>query len=325
VGYEKIEFEKDTRFLVTGAAGFIGSNLVEALLNMGYHVRGLDNFSTGKQENIALFADNQLFEFIEGDICDLETCHKACQGIDYVLHQAALGSIPRSIKYPVMYEEVNIGGTVKMMQAAFDAKVKRFIYASSSSVYGDSPRLPKVEGEEGKVLAPYALTKVVNEEYGRLYFQLYDLETIGFRYFNVFGKRQDPYSTYAAVIPIFVKKLLAEEQPIINGDGNHSRDFTYIDNVIEANLKACLAPQKACGKAYNIAFGENTSLNSLYQKLCQLLQKDIEPIYGLERVGDVKHSLADISQAKIMIGYAPSYDLGSGLERAIDWYKEYLA
>ena len=324
MGYENLKFDSNTRFLVTGAAGFIGSNLVEALLRMGYRVRAFDDFSTGKKENITSFTDNPRFEFIEGDIRDFETCQMACRDVDYVLHQAALGSIPRSIKHPVLYEEVNIGGTVKMMQAAKEAGVKRFVYASSSSVYGDSPILPKVEGQEGKVLAPYPLTKAVNEEYGRLYYQLYDLETIGLRYFNVFGKRQDPHSTYAAVIPIFVKKLLADERPVINGDGNHSRDFTYIENVIEANLKGCLASREACGEAYNIAYGQNTSLNQLYDKLCQLLGKDIKPIYGPERLGDVKHSLADISKARRLLCYAPSYDIDRGLELAIDWYKMYL-
>lgn len=324
MGYENLKFDSNTRFLVTGAAGFIGSNLVEALLRMGYRVRAFDDFSTGKKENITSFTDNPRFEFIEGDIRDFETCQMACRDVDYVLHQAALGSIPRSIKHPVLYEEVNIGGTVKMMQAAKEAGVKRFVYASSSSVYGDSPILPKVEGQEGKVLAPYPLTKAVNEEYGRLYYQLYDLETIGLRYFNVFGKRQDPHSTYAAVIPIFVKKLLADERPVINGNGNHSRDFTYIENVIEANLKGCLASREACGEAYNIAYGQNTSLNQLYDKLCQLLGKDIKPIYGPERLGDVKHSLADISKARRLLGYAPSYDIDRGLELAIDWYKMYL-
>lgn len=324
MGYENLKFDSNTRFLVTGAAGFIGSNLVEALLRMGYRVRAFDDFSTGKKENITSFTDNPRFEFIEGDIRDFETCQMACRDVDYVLHQAALGSIPRSIKHPVLYEEVNIGGTVKMMQAAKEAGVKRFVYASSSSVYGDSPILPKVEGQEGKVLAPYPLTKAVNEEYGRLYYQLYDLETIGLRYFNVFGKRQDPHSTYAAVIPIFVKKILADERPVINGDGNHSRDFTYIENVIEANLKGCLASREACGEAYNIAYGQNTSLNQLYDKLCQLLGKDIKPIYGPERLGDVKHSLADISKARRLLGYAPSYDIDRGLELAIDWYKMYL-
>ena len=294
MGYENLKFDSNTRFLVTGAAGFIGSNLVEALLRMGYRVRAFDDFSTGKKENITSFTDNPRFEFIEGDIRDFETCQMACRDVDYVLHQAALGSIPRSIKHPVLYEEVNIGGTVKMMQAAKEAGVKRFVYASSSSVYGDSPILPKVEGQEGKVLAPYPLTKAVNEEYGRLYYQLYDLETIGLRYFNVFGKRQDPHSTYAAVIPIFVKKLLADERPVINGDGNHSRDFTYIENVIEANLKGCLASREACGEAYNIAYGQNTSLNQLYDKLCQLLGKDIKPIYN-RTVRRCKTFLADIS------------------------------
>jgi UDP-N-acetylglucosamine 4-epimerase len=324
LGYEDITFKKVTNFLVTGAAGFIGSNLVEAILKLGYEVRGLDNYSTGKRDNINPFLENPLFEFIEGDIRDIEICKRACEDIDYVLHQAALGSVPRSIKYPLLYEEVNIKGTLNMMQAAVETGVKRFIYASSSSVYGDSEELPKVEGREGKVLSPYALTKVVNEELGRLYYNLYGLETIGLRYFNVFGRRQDPHSQYAAVIPIFVKALLNNESPTIFGDGEQSRDFTYIENVVEANLKACKATNQACGEAFNIAYGERITINVLYNKLSELLGKKIKPTYAPERQGDIKHSLADISKARELIKYNPKYDLNTGLKMTIKRYMDYM-
>ncbi|MDD2375992.1 MAG: SDR family oxidoreductase [Clostridia bacterium] len=322
--YSNLNFDKNSRFLITGAAGFIGSNIVEALLKMGYSVRALDNFATGKRENIDLFINNPNFEFIEGDICNFETCEKACQDIDYVIHQAALGSVPRSMKFPNIYQENNIGGTANMMEAAKLANVKRFVYASSSSVYGDSTILPKVEGNEGNILSPYALTKKTNEEYGKLYTQVYGLETIGLRYFNVFGRRQDPHSSYAAVIPIFVKKILNNESPTINGDGLQSRDFTYIENVIEANLKACLAPSEACGKAYNIAYGENITLNELYEELNELLNTNVPAIYGPDREGDIKHSLANIDNTKNKLGYNPIYNINEGLENAIEWYKEYL-
>ena len=324
MGYQDITFPENTCFLITGAAGFIGSNLVEAVLKIGHKVKALDNFSTGKRENIELFFDHPRFSFIEGDIRDIKTCKNVCIDVDYVLHQAALGSVPRSIEHPVLYEEINIHGTLNMMQAAREAEVKRFVYASSSSVCGDSTKLPKIEGEEGKVLSPYALTKVVNEKYGRLYNSIYGLETVGLRYFNVFGKRQDSNSTYAAVIPIFVKKLLNGQAPTINGDGRQSRDFTYIENVIEANLKSCLAPKEACGEVYNIAYGGREYINDLYNKLCYLLKVDIDPIYGPERVGDIRHSNAEISKAKRMLGYTPSYDINKGLEVTIEWYKNYL-
>lgn len=323
-GYKHLQFPKEAVFLVTGCAGFIGSNLVEAILNMGYKVKGIDNFSTGKRENIEEFCDNPNFEFIEGDICDFEVCKNACKGVAYVLNQAALGSVPRSMKFPLMYTVNNIQGTHNMMQAALEEGVKRFVYASSSSVYGDSKTLPKQEGAEGNKLSPYALTKWVDEEFAKLYNDIYGLPTIGLRYFNVFGKRQDPHSTYAAVIPIFVKKLLNGEQPIINGNGEQSRDFTYIENVIEANLKSCLAEKEACGKAYNIAYGERTVLNDLYNKIKELLKVNMDPIYGPERAGDIKHSLANIENAKKYLGYNPKYNLNEGLEIAIDWYKEYL-
>lgn len=322
--YENIKFPEEVVFLVTGAAGFIGSNLAQVLLNKGYKVRGLDNFSTGKKSNIEILFKNPLFEFIEGDIRSFKICCKACERVDYVLHQAALCSVLDSIKNPLLYQKVNIGGTLKMMQAALEKGVKRFVYTSSSSLYGDSGNLPKTENKEGQVLSPYALTKKTNEEYGKLYFNLYGLETIALRYFNVFGEKQDPHSAYAAVIPIFIKKLLNNEPPIIYGDGEQSRDFTYIANVIEANLKACLASKEACGQAYNIAYGESVTINMLYKKLCQLLGKNIEPVYSDERKGDIRYSSADINKARKMIGYAPKYDLNKGLEFTIEWYKKYL-
>lgn len=321
MGIENIKFPKNTKFLVTGGAGFIGSNLVEAILNLGYKVRVLDNFSTGKRENIKSFLNNENFELIEGDIRDIETCRKTCKGIDYVLHQAACGSVPRSIKMPVLYAEINIKGHLNMMEAARENKIKKFVYASSSSVYGDQPVLPKKEGKEGNILSPYALTKKVNEEYANLYFRLYGLETIGMRYFNVFGRRQDPNGCYAAIIPKFVKQLIDNEAPQINGDGETSRDFTYIDNVIEANLKACLVGKEVSGQALNIAYGGRETLNNLYNKLCKLLNKDIKPIYKEERAGDIRHSNADISKARKLLGYNPDYSMDRGLELTIEWYK----
>lgn len=319
-----IKFKEDSRFLVTGGAGFIGSNLVEAILDMGYFVRVLDNFSIGKKENIQEFLDNEKFELIEGDIRDIETCQNACKDIDYVLHQAAWGSVPRSIELPAIYEDINIKGTLNMMIAARDNNCKKFVYASSSSVYGDEPTLPKVEGREGKLLSPYAITKKTNELYAQNFFDLYGLETIGMRYFNVFGKKQDPNSYYSAVIPKFIKLLINNESPTINGDGNHSRDFTYIDNVIEANLKACLAKKEASGKSFNIAFGGQVSLNEMYKTLSELLNVDIEPIYGDERKGDIKHSNADINNTRKYLNYDPKYSFEEGIKLTIDWYKDNL-
>jgi len=324
MGYENIKFPQNSKFLVTGSAGFIGSNLVEAILKLGYKVRGLDNFSTGKRENVEEFIDNPNYEFIEGDISNLETCMKACEGIDYVLNQAAWGSVPRSIEMPLFYEEVNIKGTLNMMEAARQTGVKKFVYASSSSVYGDEPNLPKKEGREGNVLSPYALTKKVDEEYGKLYTKMYGLDTYGLRYFNVFGRRQNPEGAYAAVIPKFIKQLLNDEQPTINGDGQQSRDFTYIENVIEANLKACAASHEAAGQAYNIAYGGREFLIDIYKHLCKALDKDIEAKFGPERVGDIKHSNADISKANKLLGYDPEYDFAKGLSEAIEWYKGVL-
>ncbi len=324
MAYKHLRFNKDSLFLVTGGAGFIGANLCEAILDMGYQVRCLDDFSTGKRENIAEFISNPRFTLIEGDIRNLDTCIKACNEVSYVLHQAAWGSVPRSIEMPVLYEEINIRGTLNMLEAARQNGVRKFIYASSSSVYGDHPLLPKKEGQEGKPLSPYALTKRVNEEYGRLYNELYGLETIGLRYFNVFGRRQDPYGYYAAAIPKFVKSLLNDEAPTINGDGKQSRDFTYIENVIEANLKACQAPKEASGEVFNVAYGGREYLIDIYYKLCELLGKDIEPQFGPERFGDIKHSNADISKAKALLGFAPEYDFNRGITLAVEWYKENL-
>ena len=324
MGYENITFPKETKFLITGGAGFIGSNLCEALLKRGHFVRCLDDLSTGKAENIQPFLENPNFEFIKGDIRDFDTCMNACKNIDYVSHQAAWGSVPRSIEMPLVYEEINIKGTLNMLEAARQNNVKKFVYASSSSVYGDEPTLPKKEGREGNLLSPYALTKRTNEEYARLYTELYGLETIGFRYFNVFGRRQDPDGAYAAVIPKFVSSLLYNIAPKINGDGTQSRDFTYIENVIEANLKGMQAPREAAGEAFNIAYGGQVNLNELYQKLSELLGKKIEPVYGPERAGDIKHSNADIDKARKFLKYAPEYSFERGIELTIAWYREML-
>ena len=324
MGYKDLKFPENSVFLVTGGAGFIGSNISEALLTMGYKVRCLDNFSTGKRENIESFLNHPNYELIEGDIQDFDTCLKATEGVDYVSHQAAWGSVPRSIAMPLVYEKINIMGTLNMMEAAKQNGVKKFVYASSSSVYGDEPNLPKIEERVGKVLSPYALTKKTNEEYGRLYTKLYGLETVGLRYFNVFGRRQDPLGFYAAVIPKFVKQLLKGEQPIINGDGQHSRDFTYIENVIEANLKACLSKKEASGEAFNIAYGGRVFMNDLYNTIAELLGSDVKPVYGPDRPGDIKHSNADISKARKLLGYDPDYSFYDGIKLCVEWYKENL-
>ena len=260
--------------------------------------------------------------FIKGDIRNLDTCMKACEGVDFVLHQAAWGSVPRSIEMPLLYDEINIKGTLNMMEAARQNGVKKLVYASSSSVYGDEPNLPKTEGREGNLLSPYALTKRVDEEYGKLYTKLYGLDTYGLRYFNVFGRRQDPNGAYAAVIPKFIEQLLNDEQPTMNGDGKQSRDFTYIENVMEANLKACKASHDAAGQAYNIAYGGREYLIDVYHELCNALGKNIEPIFGPDRKGDIKHSNGDISKAKKMLGYDPDWSFERGIAAAIEWYKE---
>lgn len=324
MGYSNLSFPDNSVFLVTGGAGFIGSNLCEAILKMGYKVRCLDDLSTGKQANVDLFLDDPDYTFIKGDIKDLDTCMAACEGVDYVLNQAAWGSVPRSIEMPLVYERNNIMGTLNMMEAARQQGVKKFVYASSSSVYGDHPVLPKKEGQEGNLLSPYALTKRVDEEFAKLYTKLYGLDTYGMRYFNVFGRRQDPDGAYAAVIPKFIKMLMNDEAPTINGDGMQSRDFTYIENVIEANLKACLASHEAAGNVFNIAYGGREYLIDIYHSLTKALGKDIEPKFGPDRAGDIKHSNADITKAREMLGYDPDYDFDSGLKLAIDWYVENL-
>ena len=324
MGYQNLEFEKDSVFLVTGGAGFIGSNLCEALLKMGYRVRCLDDLSTGKKEHVDMFAENPDYTFLEGDIKDPELCMEACRGVDYVLHQAAWGSVPRSIEMPLFYCSNNITGTVNMMEAARQNGVKKFVYASSSSVYGDEPNLPKKEGVEGNLLSPYALSKMCDEEWAKQYTMHYGLPTIGLRYFNVFGRRQDPDGAYAAVVPKFIKQLLRGERPTIHGDGMQSRDFTYIENVIEANLKACLAPEKADGEAFNIAYGGREYLIDIYRGLTKALGVEIEPVFGPERPGDIKHSNADISKAKELLGYDPEWSFSRGIEEAIEWYRENL-
>ena len=324
MGYKYLKFPENSTFLVTGGAGFIGSNLCEAILNMGYKVRCLDDLSTGKQENVDIFLDNPNYTFIKGDVKDLDTCLKACDGVDYVLHQAAWGSVPRSIEMPLFYCANNITGTLNMLEAARQNKVKKFVYASSSSVYGDEPNLPKIEGIEGNLLSPYALTKRCDEEWAKQYTRHYGLDTYGLRYFNVFGRRQDPNGAYAAVIPKFIKQLMNDERPTINGDGRQSRDFTYIENVIEANLKACLAPHEAAGEAFNIAYGGREFLIDIYYGLTKALGVNIEPNFGPDRKGDIKHSNADISKARKLLGYDPDYSFEDGIQLAIDWYKENL-
>lgn len=324
MAYKHLKFAEDSKFLVTGGAGFIGSNLCEAILNLGYKVRCLDDLSTGKQSNIDMFLNNPNYEFVKGDIKDYDVCFKACKDINYVLHQAAWGSVPRSLEMPQFYCMNNINGTLNLMEAARQHGVKKFVYASSSSVYGDEPNLPKVEGREGNLLSPYALTKRCDEEWAKQYTKYYGLDTYGMRYFNVFGRRQDPNGVYAAVLPKFIKMLLNGEQPTINGDGKQSRDFTYIENVIEANLKSCLASSEAAGEAYNIAYGGREFLIDIYYALTRALGVDIEPKFGPDREGDIKHSNADISKAKTFLGYDPDYNFERGLEEAIDWYKNNL-
>ena len=324
MGYKNLKFDKDSVFLVTGGAGFIGSNICEALTDMGYQVRCLDDLSTGSQAHVDMLSDRPNYTFIKGDIKDLDTCMEACKGVTYVMNQAAWGSVPRSIEMPLFYEENNIRGTLNMMEAARQNGVKKFVYASSSSVYGDHPTLPKKEGAEGELLSPYALTKRTNEEYAKLYKKLYGLDTYGLRYFNVFGRRQNPDGMYAAVVPKFIKMLLNGETPTINGDGKQSRDFTYIDNVIEANLKACLASSEAGGEAFNIGFGGREFLIDIYYDLCEALGKKVEPNFGPDRLGDVRDSNADISKARKLLGYDPEYDFKTGINLAIDWYKANL-
>ena len=315
------------KILVTGGAGFIGSNLTEALLKLNNEVICLDNFATGKEENITPFLTNPNYTLIEGDIRKLSDCQLAVKGVDYVLHQAALGSVPRSIKDPITSNEVNVGGFLNMLTASRDSDVKRFIYAASSSTYGDSEALPKVEDKIGKPLSPYAITKYVNELYADVFSKTYGLETIGLRYFNVFGRKQDPNGAYAAVIPKFVSQFMAGESPVINGNGEFSRDFTYIDNVIQANLLSITAKnKKAINTVYNVAFGERNTLKDLVELLKKQLTefdpkiKDIQVIYGPNRVGDIPHSLASIDKAKKLLAYNPQFSLEKGLKEAVNWY-----
>ena len=313
--------------LVTGGAGFIGSNLCESLLKRGYKVVCLDNFATGHRHNIEPFLSDVNFTLIEGDIRNLETCRKAVEHVDYVLHEAALGSVPRSIKDPITSNDVNVGGFLNMLVASRDAGVKRFIYAASSSTYGDSKALPKVEDVIGNPLSPYAITKYVNELYAGVFSKTYGMECIGLRYFNVFGRRQDPNGAYAAVIPLFVKQLMKLESPLINGDGEYSRDFTYVDNVVQMNIKAIetLNPE-AVNQVYNTAYGERTTLNQLVNYLKEYLSEfdaeiaNIEILHGPNRVGDIPHSLACVDKAKQLLDYDPQFSMKDGLKEAVKWY-----
>ncbi|MCD5969385.1 SDR family oxidoreductase [Riemerella anatipestifer] len=315
------------KILITGGAGFIGSNLTEHFLSKNYQVRVLDNFSTGHKYNIEPFFKNEKFELIEGDIRNLEICNEACEGVDYVLHQAALGSVPRSIENPITSNEVNVSGFLNMLVAARDAKVKRFVYAASSSTYGDSQSLPKVEEVIGKPLSPYAITKYVNELYADVFSRTYGMECIGLRYFNVFGRRQDPKGAYAAVIPKFVIQLMDYQSPTINGDGSYSRDFTYIDNVIQMNELAMLTDNpEAVNTVYNTAVGDRTTIKQMAELLKEYLSKydekigEVEILHGPNRVGDIPHSLASIDKAKEHLGYAPTHVFEEGLKEAVDWY-----
>lgn len=334
--YEKIQQTLKTTpktWLITGVAGFIGSNLLETLLRLNQHIIGLDNFSTGHQHNLdqvqALVTQNQWakFRFVNGDIRDLETCHQACIDVDYVLHQAALGSVPRSVEDPINTNQNNIDGFLNMLVAARDAKVKRFVYAASSSTYGDHPDLPKIEEKIGNPLSPYAVTKLVNELYARVFSQTYDINTVGLRYFNIFGCRQDPNGAYAAVIPKWIAAMIKGEQVYINGDGETSRDFCYIENAVQANLLvATTTQQDAINQVYNVAVGDRTSLNQLYTLLQDNLVnhfahlKTAQPIYRDFRMGDVKHSLADIRKGKQRLGYQPTHRIRAGLKASMDWY-----
>lgn len=317
--------------LVTGGAGFIGSNLVEELLRLGNTITCLDNFATGKRENIQPFLSNPNFTLIEGDIRDLETCRKAVKNQEYVLHEAALGSVPRSINDPITTNDVNISGFLNMLVASRDEGIKRFVYAASSSTYGDSKALPKVEDKIGKPLSPYAITKYVNELYADVFAKTYGIECIGLRYFNVFGRRQDPNGAYAAVIPLFVKKFITHESPVINGDGEYSRDFTYVDNVVQMNLRALTTTNsEAVNQVYNTAFGERTTLNQLVEYLKEYLSAydkeiaNVEVLHGPNRAGDIPHSLANVDKAKNLLNYNPKFSMRQGLKEACNWYWENL-
>lgn len=322
---------ENKKILITGGAGFIGSNLVDYFLENNNLVTVLDSLITGKEENIKHHFNNINFTFIKGDIRDIETCNDATKEMDYVFHQAALGSVPRSINDPITTNAINITGFLNMITASRDAKVKRFIYAASSSTYGDSKELPKIEDNIGKPLSPYAITKYVNELYANVFSDLYDIEVIGLRYFNVFGKRQDPNGAYAAAIPLFVKQLINGEQPTINGDGSITRDFTYIKNVVQMNELAALTEStKATNQVYNVAYGKNINLNTLIEILKENLSKydtrikNIDVIYGSERLGDIQDSLASIEKGKSLLGYDPKYSVQEGMAEAVEWYWEYF-
>ncbi len=309
-----------SRYVVTGGAGFIGSHIAETLADQGHEVVVLDDLSTGHLHNLAGFRDR--VEFVEGSICDLALLQDLFQGVDVVFHQAALASVPRSVAEPLASNEVNVTGTLKVLLAARDQKVHRVVYAASSSAYGDSEELPKREDMPARPLSPYAITKYVDELYGKVFSDLYELPTIGLRYFNVFGARQDPQSQYAAVIPLFITRYLAGEAPLIHGDGGQSRDFTYIENVVQANLKAAAAPAAADGRVYNVACGEAITVKDLCLRIRDLVGSELEPQHGPTRVGDVRHSLADIAAGRELLGYDPGVDLATGLERTVAWYRE---
>lgn len=316
------------KYLVTGGAGFIGSNIVEALLLQGHEVVVLDNFCNGKKSNLedvlSITGRAAAFHLIEGDIRLLDTCRTACQGVDYVIHCAALGSVPGSVDDPLLYNEVNVTGTLNVLEAARLAGAKRVVYSASSAAYGESPQLPKVESILPDPRSPYAVSKLVGEYYCKVYNEVYALPTVILRYFNVYGKRQDPNSQYAAVIPKFVSILLKDTPPTIYGDGGQTRDFVYVEDIVQANLKACLSSPEACGQIHNIGFGESYNLNQLYQIISKLMNKDLKPNYAPVRAGDVRDSLADISRAKIGLDFVPHYNLQDGLAAVIDWYRENL-
>jgi UDP-N-acetylglucosamine 4-epimerase len=319
--YKEYSFPSNTKFLVTGGAGFIGSNIAEKILTLGYKVRVLDNFSTGKAENIKEFINLPNFELMIGDIRNIEDCKKACKKIDYVLHHAAIGSVPKSVDDPKTTNDTNITGTLNMLIASVEHKIKRFIYASSSSVYGDESSSFKSEEKIGSLLSPYAVTKLTNELYATTFLKLYQLPTIGLRYFNVYGKKQDPFSKYASVVPEFVKKLMNNQAVIIFDDGMQSRDFIYIDDVIESNLKACVASQETYGKVFNIGCGKKIYIKDLYYKISKILNKEVEAIYSYKRKGDVDSCVADINRARVLLKFTPKFGLDEGLIKTIEWYK----
>ena len=323
----EIPFHKNTienkQFLITGGAGFIGSNITEYLLQHGAKVRVFDNLATGNIENLTAFKSNTNFEFFEGDLRNVDDCNNACKEIDAVCHQAAIGSVPRSIKDPITSNDVNVGGFVNMLTAAKDAGITRFVYASSSSVYGDEPNLPKKEERIGNPLSPYAVTKFTNEVYANVFARCYNLELIGLRYFNIFGPKQDPNGVYAAVMPLFIKALLNNEAPYINGDGEQSRDFTFVHNAVQANVLALTTDNAAAyNQAYNIAFGQRFTINQMYDAICAYLQKDIKAIHREPRDGDIRDSLADISKSQQLLGYQPQYSFEQGLPLTIEYFKQ---